>query len=179
MQGGSGKKDSGYYILLMFLRKGREISIGRKGEGRFFPRGWYAYAGSARRGLSKRIERHLAKNKKMHWHIDYLLESVEIRRVFVIPDPGLSLRNATFPPEGGGGAPLPFECCLADTLAHLPGAQRFFPRFGSGDCFCPGHLSHLRSNPGKAILRLDKFEVVTWEKYARAITGGCNPEGLS
>jgi len=36
-------------------------------------------------GLENRINRHLRKEKKMHWHIDYLLasENAKIARVFV------------------------------------------------------------------------------------------------
>ena len=42
------------------------------------------YTGGARRAIEARIERHLSKVKKFHWHIDYLLgaDGVCVRKVF-------------------------------------------------------------------------------------------------
>ena len=37
---------------------------------------FYAYAGSAKKNLTYRVERHYSREK--NWHIDYLLESSEI-----------------------------------------------------------------------------------------------------
>lgn len=60
------------YILKIWLERGKSIRIGKLG--RFhFPRGRYLYVGSAKVNLRQRIERHLRKEKRRFWHIDYLL----------------------------------------------------------------------------------------------------------
>jgi len=48
-------------------------------------KGFFAYVGSAKNGLSKRLSRHLKKEKKLFWHIDYLLDEkeVEIYKIYV------------------------------------------------------------------------------------------------
>jgi hypothetical protein len=52
----------------------------KKGIGKLgcinFKQGFYAYAGSAKKNLTYRVERHYSREK--NWHIDYLLESSEI-----------------------------------------------------------------------------------------------------
>ena len=40
-----------------------------------FPIGYYAYTGSAKKNIDKKIKRHLFKKKNLHWHIDYLLNN--------------------------------------------------------------------------------------------------------
>ena len=48
-------------------------------------KGFFAYVGSAKNGLSKRLSRHLKKEKKLFWHIDYLLDKreVEIYKIYI------------------------------------------------------------------------------------------------
>ena len=46
-----------------------------------FPKGFYAYCGSAMVGLAARINRHLRRKKKVRWHVDYLLEKGRITKV--------------------------------------------------------------------------------------------------
>lgn len=60
------------YQLLIHLAAKRTIAVGRLGRCRF-PAGYYVYTGSARRNLRARLQRHLAKHKRLRWHIDYLL----------------------------------------------------------------------------------------------------------
>jgi Uri superfamily endonuclease len=75
----SGKsKDTGAeartYQLFIRLDSDCDLTIGKLG--RFiFPAGNYVYTGSARRNLAQRVARHLKKDKKKRWHIDYLLDS--------------------------------------------------------------------------------------------------------
>jgi len=146
--------DSGYYLLLVYVRSGRDIAIGRRAGGsEFFPRGWYVYIGSAARGLSKRIERHFRKEKKLHWHIDYLLSDSPPRKAFTISDPDLSLRNRGS--AGNTASYGSFECRLAEEVAAIPGARRIHKGFGSGDCSCPGHLVFCGGNPSEIIPRLE------------------------
>jgi sugar fermentation stimulation protein A len=72
---------SSTYLLSIFLRVSRTIRIGRLGTF-FFPSGHYIYVGSAKRSFHKRIDRHLRKRKKIHWHIDYLLQHARVTHVW-------------------------------------------------------------------------------------------------
>ncbi|MBN2123381.1 MAG: GIY-YIG nuclease family protein [Deltaproteobacteria bacterium] len=66
----------GTYVLLLFLKRDKEIVIGRgkNSSPTLFRAGYYAYVGSAQGpgGLRSRIHRHLLKEKKSVWHIDFL-----------------------------------------------------------------------------------------------------------
>ena len=62
--------DSGVYIMVMHLDHELDLEIGSKGM-MHFNAGYYMYVGSAKANLTKRIERHKRKRKKMHWHLDY------------------------------------------------------------------------------------------------------------
>ena len=84
-----------------------------------FPKGFYAYCGSAMGGLGARINRHLRRKKKIQWHIDYLLEKGRIRGV-MCAETNDSL-----------------ECQVAEDLCN---AFNHYPGFGSSDCGCPSHL---------------------------------------
>ncbi len=61
----------GVYVLLIEIKKPSTIKVGSLGNVSF-NKGIYAYIGSAQNSLEKRIKRHIAKQKKLHWHIDYL-----------------------------------------------------------------------------------------------------------
>ncbi|MGQ9719392.1 MAG: DUF123 domain-containing protein [Nitrososphaerales archaeon] len=66
----------GTYTLIVFVAGKINLRIGSLGTFAF-EKGWYAYTGSALgpAGLLGRIRRHLKKDKKSFWHIDYLLKS--------------------------------------------------------------------------------------------------------
>ena len=64
----------GSYLLLIELKDKETIQIGKLGKIDFM-KGFYVYIGSAINGLEQRINRHLRKEKKLHWHIDFLLKS--------------------------------------------------------------------------------------------------------
>lgn len=117
--------DCGSYLLVMRLARSARIRIGAKGTFSF-PAGWYVYAGSAKRGLRARIERHLRSKKKMLWHIDYLLRRAAVREVLTFTD-----RT---------------ECELAALLLER-GGRVIVPRFGSSDCRCRAHLFHFVRYP--------------------------------
>jgi Uri superfamily endonuclease len=118
----------GIYQLLIHLPKNVSIVIGKKGRFRF-PKGYYIYTGSARNGLEKRIERHLKKNKKHFWHIDYLLDYASIRKIFLFV-------NSKFD-----------ECGLNFKTLKKPSAKITMPKFGSSDCDCPAHLIFFEKMP--------------------------------
>ena len=108
----------GTYILLIELPQPQEITVGKLGL-LAFSQGFYAYVGSAMKGLETRIGRHLRREKKLHWHIDYLLEEALIREI---------VRCETEERA---------ECTLAQILA---GEFLSIPGFGSSDCQCSSHL---------------------------------------
>jgi Uri superfamily endonuclease len=110
--------DSGCYVLLLRLDKRVSLEVGALGEIRL-PPGQYAYVGRARRNLRARVFRHIRGPNRVRWHIDYL------RKVARIAAVGVTSSLA--------------ECAIAAEIAALPGA-RTIPRFGAGDCRCPGHL---------------------------------------
>jgi len=58
------------YILILNLPENSTIKIGALGTFKF-PEGQYTYVGS---GSLSRIRRHFIREKRLHWHIDYLLQ---------------------------------------------------------------------------------------------------------
>jgi sugar fermentation stimulation protein A len=63
----------GVYHLLIHLPQDTTMEVGKLGNFRF-PAGYYVYTGSALGGLESRIARHFRRKKRLHWHIDYLLQ---------------------------------------------------------------------------------------------------------
>jgi Uri superfamily endonuclease len=109
----------GSYLLLIRLRQSEIMRIGKLYI-IAFPRGYYAYSGSARNGLEARIGRHLKRDKTCHWHIDYFLEKAEVEKVFVWQtDERL-------------------ECLIAQALSQDFQCVR---GFGCSDCRCYSHLT--------------------------------------
>jgi Uri superfamily endonuclease len=111
----------GSYQLLVYLPESVHIQIGKKGRFRF-PKGHYIYTGSAKNGLRRRVERHLQKEKKRFWHIDYLLDHASVEQVFLFPDSRVN------------------ECSLSKKVLKRPEAEVIVPKFGASDCSCATHL---------------------------------------
>ncbi|MBC7262431.1 MAG: GIY-YIG nuclease family protein [Chloroflexi bacterium] len=116
-------QQGGTYALILKLEKETRIRIGRLGTFSF-PPGYYVYVGSAlgSGGLQARLARHQRSDKKLHWHIDYLLAHARIV--------GIQVDHS--------GKQL--ECRWAQLLLSEPWAQVVAPRFGASDCRCPTHL---------------------------------------
>ena len=108
----------GSYILIIKLKKEEEIQIGKLSK-IHFKDGFYVYVGSGLNGLDSRINRHLRKNKKKHWHIDYFLDFSEIIKIFYKE----SITKS--------------ECKLAKVFEKN---LFFVPGFGCSDCKCKSHL---------------------------------------
>jgi sugar fermentation stimulation protein A len=108
----------GSYILLIEIPRGIRMRVGAL-DPLEFPRGFYAYCGSAMVGLAARINRHLRREKKVKWHVDYLLKKGRVCTVLY------AVTNERL------------ECQLANGLGH---AFNYYPGFGSSDCHCPSHL---------------------------------------
>ncbi|HEX22686.1 MAG TPA: GIY-YIG nuclease family protein [Chromatiales bacterium] len=109
------------YQLHIAVSRLRILSIGRLGTFRF-PSGRYLYTGSARRNLVARVRRHLSQDKKLRWHIDYLLTAHAVKVV----DVSLSRDS---------------ECPLNQRVA----GEIIVPGFGASDCraHCGSHLKWL------------------------------------
>jgi len=118
----------GIYHLLIQLLQPQEIIVGKLGCFRF-PSGYYVYTGSALNGLKARVARHRRKEKRLHWHIDYLLQHAKIIDVaFYITTARL-------------------ECEYNRRIMNLPDAQIIVPRFGASDCKCDAHLVYFSNMP--------------------------------
>ncbi len=60
------------YQLLIHICEPIHVKIGALGM-QHLAAGHYLYTGSARRHLEARVRRHLRREKRLRWHIDYLL----------------------------------------------------------------------------------------------------------
>jgi Uri superfamily endonuclease len=115
--------DRGTYVLLIFLKDEHTITVGKLGPVRFRS-GTYAYCGSAMAGYRGRVGRHFSKEKKLRWHIDYLLQVAEPVGAYLVP--------------GGEG----MECMLGGIISSLDGSEPI-EGFGSSDCSCRSHLCRI------------------------------------
>lgn len=121
-KGSAVKSAPGTYAVLLRSRLTAEIPIGRRGRLCVRP-GYYIYVGSAfgPGGVRTRVDRHFRKEKKNHWHIDFLGE---------VTDPvGAWYRHGSDQ----------FEHKWAQALERLK-AVSCIAGFGCSDCKCKGHL---------------------------------------
>jgi hypothetical protein len=64
----------GIYVLIIKLKYSICIRVGALGD-LTFPSGLYAYVGSAQTNIELRVARHRRNEKRLFWHIDYLLNN--------------------------------------------------------------------------------------------------------
>jgi len=126
----------GIYVLIIHVAKDVNVNTGALGR-IAFKKGLYAYVGSAQTNLEQRIKRHVRSEKRLFWHIDYLLDRAIVIRVILIPGEER------------------IECILARGLEQR---LRCIPRFGSSDCNCSGHLFFAA---GKSRLEEQVLKVLT------------------
>ncbi len=138
--------DSGVYLLKLKLEEDKNIEIGALGQ-KDFPAGYFFYAGTAQKNLKSRIKRHYSKEKKLHWHIDYLLKEAELINDYIFE----------LPREG--------ECFLAE-LMQLNGGQVLVDGFGASDCSCRSHLIYFSFEKG-AIFSNNKLDELDLKKEFR------------
>jgi len=82
-----------------------------------FDKKYAVYNGSAfGPGGLKRVLRHFSSDKKIHWHIDYLLKQGDLRKALIFPEKDL-------------------ECDISEKLGGRP-----VKGFGASDCKCSSHL---------------------------------------
>jgi len=117
------------YQLHITLRQAKRIRVGRLAEF-LFPAGDYLYTGSARRNLPARVHRHLSRQKKLRWHIDYLLmaSSAQITAVGLFSET---------------------ECCCNQRT----NGKILLAGFGASDCRaqCGSHLKYLGGTLGMPV----------------------------
>ena len=117
--------DSGIYIIEIVPKRTFSFSHNKLGNYKF-SKGYYYYVGSAQKNLIKRVERHIKKDKKLHWHIDYLTvnKNISIPNVYLI-------KNYT----------KENECGLVFNLSQNYKMEHPIKSFGSSDCNkCYSHL---------------------------------------
>jgi len=119
-------RDEGSYMVIFRVEEKVRLKVGELGDV-FFRKGHYVYAGSARRNLTRRVQRHQRKRKNLFWHIDYLAE------------------KATFVKAAAVRSSENLECGIASALVQI--AEWRIPGFGSSDCGCGAHLFGMQDNP--------------------------------
>jgi sugar fermentation stimulation protein A len=142
-------RDRGSYLLLLTFPADVRLSVGALGP-LHFPAGYYIYAGSAKRSMGKRLERHLRKRKRFHWHIDCLREAASACLA-------LPFRTGDDIEHG-----------LAAAVGGI--ADWSISRFGSSDCSCPSHLFGMATNP---LLRTDFLELIQHFRMDRLFCPDC------
>ncbi|MCP4640375.1 MAG: DNA/RNA nuclease SfsA [bacterium] len=118
--------DRGSYLLILRLPRRRRISVGSLGDV-LFPAGYYVYVGSAMTNLDKRLARHLATRKRLHWHVDYL-------RQYATEVTALPIRSSTREEEA---------LARAVSLVLESGPEGF----GASDSDSPTHLFRSDTHP--------------------------------
>ncbi len=122
----NGPREVGVYALLITVPKRRTIRIGRLGLLRF-SRGVYVYIGSALNSLEGRISRHFRSTKRIHWHIDYLLDSSGVKLSGVATRPTV----------------VKLECRMSQTVQKR--SLSSVDGFGCSDCKCSSHLHYFEN----------------------------------
>ena len=120
--------DKGTYALIMRCRETGHTAIGKLGQMVLRP-GFYIYVGSAfgPGGINARVTRHRRRNKKLHWHIDYLRRHTALLETWALTGP-VNLEHD-------------WATVLTDKYEV---AQQ---RFGASDCRCISHLFYSAERP--------------------------------
>lgn len=126
------KTDSGIYLLELHLSESMIIDS-KRFRHLHLEKGYYYYSGSAQKNLSYRINRHLKKDKTIHWHIDLLTSRPEctVTKFWIIENMDKS-----------------GECRLVERLVKEFGLKPAVRNFGNSDCSrCISHLLESGVNP--------------------------------
>ncbi|GAB6138540.1 GIY-YIG nuclease family protein [Halanaerobaculum tunisiense] len=123
----------GTYILLLKATREKKIQVGSFGP-LDLEQGYYVYVGSALGpgGVQSRVNRHAQKDKKSHWHIDYLREATELLEIWY-----------TYSQDR-------YEHRWANVLESLPAVFIPLSGFGASDCKCQSHLFYFKEYPSFA-----------------------------
>jgi Uri superfamily endonuclease len=133
----------GCYCLVIDLEKSSEIKIGKLGKIKF-KNGHYVYVGSAMNSLKSRVNRHLSKEKRLHWHVDYLLKKAKIEDViFNISDEKI-------------------ECNLSGYISKKACGVN---GFGCSDCDCESHLYYFKNRNEAIECVKDAYDSIAMRHY--------------
>jgi len=117
--------EKGIYILEIYLKF--PVKIDHEKFSKFkLKKGYYYYVGSAQKKLSSRLFRHLKKEKKIYWHIDYLTVNIaaSIKKIYILPEAN---KNN--------------ECNMVALIIANKLGVNSLPGFGNSDCNkCKTHL---------------------------------------
>lgn len=119
------KDNSGIYLLEIKAESDFRVGI-KKFSGLDFPAGYYYYAGSAQKNFKQRLNRHIRKDKIIHWHIDHIttIETNKITSILI-----------------DTGKQKEFECRLVQNLLTEFKLKSIAKGFGNSDCnICESHL---------------------------------------
>ncbi len=124
------EKRPGTYLLWLHCTQPDSVTIGKQGKLYLQP-GWYGYVGSALGpgGLYSRLHHHLSPPARLHWHIDYLRQSIPVTEIWY--SYGSKRR----------------EHHWAKILAECSPSPPPLKGFGSSDCRCPAHLFFFPRQP--------------------------------
>ena len=115
----------GCYCLIIYVKRKSQIKVGKKLGPIEFKKGIYVYIGSAMNSLEARLNRHLSDNKKLHWHVDYLLKDDNCKIIDIIYNIDKKV-----------------ECNISQHLkTHAVGIKNF----GCSDCNCESHLYYFKN----------------------------------
>jgi len=124
-------KSGGTYALILKASSLFSVVAGKLGKIEGGP-GYYIYTGSAfgPGGLQARLNHHLGKSERPHWHIDHIRKKVPIIEIWYTTDQ-VSREHQWF------------EILINYRRSAIP-----FPGFGSSDCKCISHMVFFSKKPG-------------------------------
>ena len=124
---------TGRYILVFKIERPLVLQISTLNYGKSFSLDpeYYGYIGSAMGpgGIFSRVSRHIKRDKKIKWHIDYITSHEEVMFLFVY---WVNSKNLS-------------ECDIVRVL-HKHGLGKAIVRgFGATDSPCYSHLIHIEA----------------------------------
>jgi Uri superfamily endonuclease len=128
---GSALGPGGLRARLARHRRGSESSSGRGAQGASPQPSLPPPEGVKAALLTAPQSRSGQTDKKLHWHIDYLLQRAQLIEVW-------SVASAE-----------KLECKWGEAARRLSGAQVPVRGFGSSDCRCPTHLIYFSARPDR------------------------------
>ncbi|WP_456393969.1 GIY-YIG nuclease family protein [Thermococcus sp.] len=131
----------GSYLLIIWL--GEEKRIKTRGREFDLNRGFYVYVGSAMNSLEKRVGRHFRREKKLHWHIDFLLEKGTLLRAYLIPS-GERLEEVLSKEVSKYGEPV--------------------KGFGASDIGVPSNLYRFDDEPDDVLISILEERKLDWKR---------------
>jgi Uri superfamily endonuclease len=133
----------GTYCLIIHVCSDITIQVGKLGSFDF-GKGFYVYVGSALNSLESRLKRHLSDDKKLFWHVDYLLADLNVELVEIV-----------FAVDNGK-----WECALASEVG-MEGVG--IKGFGCSDCKCSSHLFKFDDLDGSVGVCINSFKKLLLE----------------